>query len=158
MKDGASKAAGSLKAHIQGRNCAKARKKVQQEKNTEQSEVQAQKKQAKDAAEQIKQQEKVLSSIFHIDCPPALWRAPNHCSHTILRKGDKSEGCSAPQPALTRNGRCSRKSEVCNSLWPALRMLSCADSPSWQRLAFRAAFRCQESGWHPQDLLLPERH
>ena len=67
LKDGASKAAGSLKAHIQGRNRAEARKKVQQEKKTEQSEVQAQKKQAKDAAEQIKQQEKVLSPIFHID-------------------------------------------------------------------------------------------
>lgn len=72
LKDGAVKAANSLKSHIQGRQRTKARKRAQETKQEEQSEVQRKKKQAKEAAEEIKKQEATLPPLFAID-----WAAKN---------------------------------------------------------------------------------
>ncbi|CAE7239963.1 unnamed protein product [Symbiodinium sp. CCMP2456] len=66
LKDGASKAASSLKSHILNRHKAQKRKRVQEEKQMEQVEISAKKKQAKEAAEQVKQQETTLPPIFGI--------------------------------------------------------------------------------------------
>ena len=67
LKDGAVKAAASWKSHITNRQRAQNRKRQQDHKAAEQTEVQAKKKQAKEAAEKIKQQERVIPGIFAID-------------------------------------------------------------------------------------------
>ena len=70
LKDGASKAASSLKSHVQARQRAGQKKRQADIKLQEQSEVQEKRKQAKLAAEQIKQQETVLPPILNLD-----WKA-----------------------------------------------------------------------------------
>ncbi|CAE7249881.1 unnamed protein product [Symbiodinium sp. CCMP2592] len=67
LKDGASKAAGSLKAHILNRQKAQKRKRVQEEKQQEQVEMSAKKREAKQALEEVKKQETTLPPIFNID-------------------------------------------------------------------------------------------
>ena len=67
LKDGATKAANSLKSHIVGRQRAQKRKREQESKQEEQTEVQKKKKQAKEAAAEIKKQETVLAPVFGID-------------------------------------------------------------------------------------------
>eukprot|EP00435_Cladocopium_sp_Y103_P068230 s676_g31.t1 len=67
LKDGATKAANSLKSHIIGRQRAQTRKRQQETKQEEQTEVQKKKKQAKEAAAEIKKQETVLPPVFGID-------------------------------------------------------------------------------------------
>ena len=67
LKDGATKAAASLKAHIQNRLKAQKRKLQQDEKQKEQVEMNARKRQAKEAALEVKKQADALSPVFTIE-------------------------------------------------------------------------------------------
>ena len=67
LKDGAVKAAGSLKTHIQNRKKALKRKLQQTEKQNEMNEMNARKKQAKEAALEVKKQADAVPAIFLLD-------------------------------------------------------------------------------------------
>ena len=81
LKDGAVKAANSLKSHVQGRQRTKARKRAQETKQEEQTEVQRKKKQAKEAAEAIKEQEATLPPLFAVD-----WATAKKADGAVLGK------------------------------------------------------------------------
>ena len=91
LKDGACTAATSLKSHIASRQRASQRKRAQQQKDTENQEIHAKKKQAKEAAEEIKKQEKVLPPVFNIDWADLKLDDGNSLAKHIVKK----EGPSA---------------------------------------------------------------
>ena len=67
LKEGASKAAQSLKSHIQSRQRAAARKRKQEQKNLEQAAVKKKKMEAKDAAMQLVDKAARLPELFSCD-------------------------------------------------------------------------------------------
>ena len=87
LKDGACKAASSLKSHVQARQRAGQKKRQADIKLQEQSEVQEKRKQAKLAAEQIKQQETVLPPILNLDWKAIADGVDDRCVRVQLMNG-----------------------------------------------------------------------
>ncbi|CAE7667911.1 unnamed protein product [Symbiodinium sp. CCMP2456] len=87
LKDGACKAASSLKSHIQARQRAGQKKRAADIKLQEHNEVQEKRKQAKLAAEQIKKQETVLPPILNLDWTAIANGADDRCVKVQLMDG-----------------------------------------------------------------------
>ena len=87
LKDGACKAASSLKSHIQARQRAGQKKRAADLKLQELTEVQAKKKQAKEAAEQIKKQETVLPAVLNLDWKAVSESTDDRCAKVQVMDG-----------------------------------------------------------------------
>ena len=104
LKDGANKAATSLKSHITARTRALSRKRQQEQKNLEQTEVKKSRKQAQEAAEQLKNQEKVQPPIFKVNWIHLLTELKLHFSHALMEVEGPAKGTMAvDEPCIIKN-------------------------------------------------------
>ena len=104
LKDGANKATTSLKSHVTARARALSRKRQQEQKSLEQTEVKKSRKQAQDAAEQLKKEEKVQPPIFKVDWMHLLRECKLHVCHSMMEvEGPAKGSLSVDEPCIIRN-------------------------------------------------------
>lgn len=104
LKDGANKATTSLKSHISARARAASRKRLQEQKNAEQTEVKKSRKQAKDAAEKIKEEEQVVHPVFKTDWQKLIADGNLEKEHAVTEvDGPSKDSLCADQPYLIKN-------------------------------------------------------